>query len=394
MADVYERSYSFTLRGANAMFETVQSGDFQDQDAEAILQALRERLRVVPFSDYLKRYVYVNAGLFGSYQQVPLKDYQEIIQDAFLETGTPSSMRRSRTRLSGMIRNWLTQNSVRRNVVLLLGFGLSMSYDDVNAFLTKALHDHRLDEEDPLEAICGYCYRHGYQYPKMEQLRQIYESSEPGKPDVSLIRAQQPAGRADSRRIIEEDTELLRGLLERKGQTGETAFSAKTWFYFQRMYDRIGEMIREKGTPGDAEEPVPPREIERLLCASIPLSAQGNLTPEINSSIREVLIGKRMSRQRLFSLLHRNTAPTRYDLITLRFFLSSANVDQEPDAKKRYRLFETEMNHILEECGFGPLYSADPYECFILMCILSIDPLGTYADVLELSYSEAERDTE
>ena len=34
----------------------------------------------------------------------------------------------------------------------------------------------------------------------------------------------------------------------------------------------------------------------------------------------------------------------------------------------------------------GELYVANPYECFILMCILSDDPLGTYADVWEMAY--------
>ena len=33
----------------------------------------------------------------------------------------------------------------------------------------------------------------------------------------------------------------------------------------------------------------------------------------------------------------------------------------------------------------GPLYIANPYECFLLMCILTDGPLGTYADVWELS---------
>ena len=393
MTDPIERSYSFTLRGQHTVFDTAQTEAFLDQDAETILRTLQEQLCVVPFSDYLKRYVYLKAGLFGSYQQVPLKEYQTIIQDAFQETGTPSSLRRNTTRLSGLIRNWLTQSSVRRNVVQLLGFGLSMPVEDVNDFMTKALHDHRLDEDDPLEAICLYCYEHQYRFPKMEQLWRIYEQSEPGRLDVSLVRANQPAGRAESRTVIEEDTELLRRLLNRKGLEKETAFSEKTQFYFQRLYQQVGEYIRASERdpliPVSWKGPVAPHEIEELFCASIPRSAHGNLVPEINSSLRDVLAGKRLSRQRLFDLLHRNAEPSRYDLITLCFFLHSVRVDQQPDAKKRYLLFEAEISHILDECGFGPLYLADPYECFIVMCLLSVDPLGTYGDVLELSYDGA-----
>ena len=47
-------------------------------------------------------------------------------------------------------------------------------------------------------------------------------------------------------------------------------------------------------------------------------------------------------------------------------------------------------NDILEKCWMGQMYIQNPYECFVLMCMLSDDPLGTYADVWELSYDEAE----
>ncbi len=48
-----------------------------------------------------------------------------------------------------------------------------------------------------------------------------------------------------------------------------------------------------------------------------------------------------------------------------------------------------ETNALLERCFLGELYISNPYECFVLMCLLSEDPLGTYADVWELSYDEA-----
>ena len=36
----------------------------------------------------------------------------------------------------------------------------------------------------------------------------------------------------------------------------------------------------------------------------------------------------------------------------------------------------------------GPLYVANPYECFVLMCMLSVSPLETYTEVIEKSYTE------
>ena len=41
---------------------------------------------------------------------------------------------------------------------------------------------------------------------------------------------------------------------------------------------------------------------------------------------------------------------------------------------------------MLAECSMGELYIQNPYECFLLICMLAEDPLGTYADVVERSY--------
>ena len=40
--------------------------------------------------------------------------------------------------------------------------------------------------------------------------------------------------------------------------------------------------------------------------------------------------------------------------------------------------------------GMMSLYPVNPYEAFILMCIVSDDPLDTFAAVCEKSYEESE----
>ncbi len=64
----------------------------------------------------------------------------------------------------------------------------------------------------------------------------------------------------------------------------------------------------------------------------------------------------------------------------------SQSLDQHPNKRERYFSFINSTNRLLEGCGLGELYISNPYECFVLMCLLSEDPLGTYADVWELSY--------
>ena len=79
---------------------------------------------------------------------------------------------------------------------------------------------------------------------------------------------------------------------------------------------------------------------------------------------------------------------TRFDLITLIFFTYSQKVDEIPDAKKRLMAFVERTNAVLEQCSMGQLYVTNPYECFVLMCMLTESPLGTYAVVWEKAYAE------
>ena len=127
-------------------------------------------------------------------------------------------------------------------------------------------------------------------------------------------------------------------------------------------------------------------DIEHIICAAIPTDRHGNLTPSKASKLNDQFAGKRFSRQRIGDILSDNAEVTRFDLITLNFFVFSQKLDEYPDSKARYLKFHESMNAILEKCFLGKLYIQNPYECFVLMCILSDEPLGTYADVWELSY--------
>lgn len=134
------------------------------------------------------------------------------------------------------------------------------------------------------------------------------------------------------------------------------------------------------------KEDITENDIEHIICAAIPTDRHGNLTPSKASKLNEQFLGKRFSRQRISSILSGDAEVTRFDLITLNFFFFSQKLDVYPNSRERYLRFYDSMNIILEKCFLGKLCIQNPYECFVLMCILSEDPLGTYADVWELSY--------
>ena len=143
--------------------------------------------------------------------------------------------------------------------------------------------------------------------------------------------------------------------------------------------DRLRVYSTEDITEGD---------LERMISSAIPVDKHGNLTPSKASKLNAQFAGKRFSRQHISEILNGKAEVTRFDLITLNFFVFSLSLDDYPNSKSRYVAFIESTNRILSRCLFGDLYITNPYECFILMCILSDDPLGTYADVWELSYRE------
>ena len=157
----------------------------------------------------------------------------------------------------------------------------------------------------------------------------------------------------------------------------------------ERLYDfekieRIQQ--EEKKRPNYSREDISESDLEHILCSAIPVDSNGNLTPAKRSTLNAQFEGKRFSRKHLNDILLRKTEVERFDLITINFFIFTQKVDQEPNAKKRYMQFIESTNKVLEECSMGPIYVTNPYECFVLMCMLSISPLETYTDVWEKSY--------
>lgn len=420
------RELDFTEAAWESLYNAVDDAQFLNKDAQLIYDSLKHRLKMRSFGDYLKRYIYLKAELIEPFSEIPLKEYQLIIRSSFSDNHTPASFGATTAKLSALSKNWLTQQTVKRNVVFLLGFGLSMSVDDVNMFLTKALREQEINPKNPFEVICWYCYHKGYNYLKFEQLWQLYNDTPPNSLDMGRIYSEQTIGVRNSMHAIHDDAALLAHLTKLKANEKISKMSLTARQCFDELYDEARDLIAKMYNASAAEEcenavqeyihrlsdndrlydfekqkrigqfrsrqqifcreDITESDIERIICAAIPTDRHGNLTPSKASRLNEQFAGKRFSRQRIGDILSGNTEITRFDLITLNFFVFSQRLDEYPDPKVRYLKFYESMNAILEKCFLGRLYIQNPYECFVLMCILSDEPLGTYADVWELSY--------
>ncbi len=428
MVPTSDNGIDFTEIAYDSMYDVVDDSSFREKDAELIYKALESRLKMIPFGNYLKRYIYKKAGLDGKYDEIPIKDYQLIIRESFSDNHTPASFVPSSSKLSALSKNWLTQKTVKRNVVFLLGFGLNMSVDDVNAFLTKALREPKINFKDPFEIICWYCYKNEYNYLKYEKLWQAYLDISAGSINPGVAYADGTIGFRSSAQTIQDDLTLLSHLAKLKTSDNVSRISATARKNFNSLYDQTRDIVadiynniedddnllsvevyRQQLSNNDslfdseklkriqaklsekrvfARDDITPSDIEHVICSAIPVDKHGNLVPGKMSKFNEHFNGKRFSRQRINDILQNNAEVERFDLITLNFFIFSQKLDDHPNNKARFILFEDSTNKILEECGMGSLYISNPYECFVMMCVLADDPLGTYADVCEISYEE------
>lgn len=391
MQDIYRDELDFTHCARESLYDIVDDAYFRDQDSFLIYHALQTRLKAIPFGDYLKRYIYQKAELTGDYQQIPLKEYQQIIRDSFTDNVTPPSFAPTTAKFSALTKNWLTQQTVSRKVVFLLGFGLGMSVEDVNDFLTKALKEPQINSKDPFEIICWYCYRNRFSYPKFEQLWDIYQATAPGTLDMRLLYEDRTIDVRGRLLTLHDDAALITYLTQLKTGDNSARYSVAARRHFDRLYGEARDLIAaQQSTTAHpvTREDITPGDMERMICSAVPTDRFGNMAPGKRSNLNQQFLGRRFSRKRIHAILGNTSEIDRFDLITLKFFILSLQVDSFPRPKPRYIRFIDEMNQILEDCCLGKLYIANPYECFILMCVLSDDPLGTYADVLEMSYSE------
>ncbi len=376
-----ERTYSYTLKARENIIHTVETEDFVSMDAETIFRVLLGSIREIPFREYLKRYLYLNAEMQGPFSAVDTEEYRDIIVSSFRDSCTPCSFGPGTTRLPRAAANWLTRDEVSRDSVLLMGFGLYMTEKDVDAFLTRALHGRRADPDDPREAICLYCLRHGYRFAKYQQLINLYGQMD-GQADRRLIEKNHPADRPLSQIVIKEDTELLDRLVRLRGH-GDTALKRRTAETFSELYIRVRERLRSQGPLSQAT----PRSLERIFSAGIPTGAHGNLIPERKALSSLKFARRRISRQRLHRLLKGQQAPDRYDLLTLLFFLLGERDRDQEDRKGALKTFTDAADEMLARCGFGSIYPADPFDAFLILCTLTCDPPGTYSDVMENAYT-------
>ena len=389
------KDYEFTRRAAQRFRQVVSLEDFEDEDADVIFHYLYKEMELVSFGDHLKRYIYERAGLEEPFNEVPKEVYRDIVVDSFHETCTPKSMKPTSAKLSSLANNWLGQASVKRETVFLLGFGLRMSVEDVSDFLTRVLREQDFDFRNPDEVIYWYCYSNHYGYYKAEEYKEKYAELEPNK-DVKEAVKLYTGGLC-----LDTEERLLRFLSHVKaGVDDPMSEKSQAFQEFTRLLQHAKEIIaamyqkdeeeKKRGKVWTASD-ISASDVEKVICSGIPVNKMGNLKKMSASILAKHFSQKRFSRQRITSILNHKLPVERFDLITLEFFIVSQEMEDD-DPYQRYRHFLDEIQEILKKCGMGEIYIVNPYECFLLMCLLTDCPLAVFADIWEMSYEESDEE--
>ena len=393
------KDYEFTRMAARSVEEALSSSDLAGMDAAAIYSFLLSRMQNVSFKDYLKRYLYEHTDFGAPFSGVPESDYMETILASFEQNRAPRSFSPTTVRFRTAVTRWLRQDSVRRETVFLLGFGLRMPAEDVSDFLTKVLLEVDYLPDDPWEVICWYSFSKGLSYADAAALGRFYEDCVVSSANDPLFRKgekiavrmtapeETPADWAGYLHTEEEIRSVLY-CLKKTGTAEHRRRSLREKFLelYEECLGLIREIYRADETRKPDETAVGSADLERMLCDGMPVTTRGNRRKVASSFLNDMFRQKRVTRQRLESLLKGELEIDRFDLITLQFFLSSQS--DEEDGRLRCRYFLDDVNYVLENCGLRDIYPANPYEAFVTMCMATEDPLENYCEVWKLSYED------
>ena len=379
--------YDYTKKSVINLNRVINSKQFEQMDSETIFQYLQTQMEVVSFGDYLRRYIYEEAQIPGSFELIREEYYISYISECFEMNRAPHSFSPVQSRWRNIIKRWLSCQSVQRDTVFLLGFGLNMTDQDVSMFLTKVIKEQDFRLNDPRETVFWYCFHHGFPYHVANSLLHEFEEMKVPIVDKSSFWTSVASSiqvYLSNRNMLEE----YLAFLKTRHNDPENQVSEE----FKNIFERAVIAVRQTAHEDDRDFSTGDyltgaSDIEAALCSGMPRTVSKNLVSITKSVLSAQFQKKRLSRQRLSRLLRKETEADRFDLITLLFLVYA--VSEELDSPtERYLHYIDEVNAVLRRCDMWEIYPVNPYESFVLMCLLTETPLAVYNDVWEMSFLE------
>lgn len=326
--------------------------------------------------------------------------------------------------------------SCTREKMFLISFALHMDIDDTHKFLTDVLAEQTYNFRNPDEVIAYFCqsFEEHNSYAEYLRLKKEYEAialnagplekrqnyTAYAKKKLVEISTQEQLmeflkeNSADfegfSQTVYDEFMLLYNKTLEKaKIQTfsnEEYLFSvtANTQEQRKAQEDRINKAIGLQAVTNTEQlaklmlQCIPRASTERVKDGKtivtndfIPIynGENGQKSKKIQTTTlpKEITMNLLM-KDRLDDLIRRIKAVERKDLVFLKFFLFSLNLQEKDNlySADDYFTFIDECNDMLVRCGMSRLYLANRFENLILLSLLSSNPFEMFENIIEYSF--------
>ena len=374
--------YDYTHIALSKMNKVISSEDFLSMDSDMIFDYLMNEIEIVVFGDYLKRYIYEKFQLKQPFRQISDDVFIDIIIDSFKQRRAPYSLTPTTRRRGTIVKSWLSSSQVSRTGVFAIAFGLGMSATETSEFLTKVIKEEDFDLYDVTESVYWYCLDKGLNYSAAEYYLECYDKSPADYPSSGPFWNLSP--KEIMYALVNERTLKEYFSFMKTSKQYEQRKSNRTDRFIQ-LYRRACSVIKSDYWGEEDSAEVTPADIEKILYSSVPTTPAGNLMKMSMSVLSDQFSQKRMSRQRIDSLLKGTSSVDRFDFITLLFLIYAINVEEQWPVERALKYLD-EINQILVSCDMSEIYPVNPYESFVIMCMLTDYPLFAYSDVWGKSY--------
>lgn len=378
------------------------SGDETDflYDISDIMKILENNLSIRPFCDFLQRYIYIVSGMRDSgipYKKLSRRDCYAFIRRQFALHGMEDRASldpESQAALDGHFFNRLfTKETVGRDKVFLLAFGLGMNAEETSAFLTCVLRESDFNFKDWQEAVYYFCLKQRLGYQGVCRFYKIYSELEPSEDCFGA-----DIYTADIGKIFESvrsEEEFITQLARLKSDEKNYGYTRRE--VFMDLLDRVKKMaaddkltyLEDKDTlPQKSSADVSLYDVEKYIYYFNTRNNNGNMLRNSMNALRgkKWFLGTKLTRQNLSLIIKGKRAITRNDIITLVFLNEDLWLGENDLPRGRLDDFIYTANDYLAMCRFAPVCLDDPYESFIGMCLMSDNPQDTFRLVWSESF--------
>lgn len=412
--------------------EAIEKGDTSELERLLLEKSYAKYL----FGDYLKRMVY-ELYIFPEddgrkITEIPEDEYIKDIQQIFKENGMKgvgTLQFGGSTRLTpSNLKRWMGMPcyQVSRELVFLFGFGFNMFAEQVEELLTKVIGQAGFDFRSAQETIYYWCLKQNRGYSGLrewqEKYMEIQEEVEEQKERGIYEEKEECAGGARTRyykekavRITDEDgfKEYLRELERIRRDTRNRITARETLnivvniLWYELSKERRGEtkwlelLIEQKEAEGDAQNRT--KRTQREIKTMQKYWREVSLEPLIQSIWQEEdpvaiseksrklasLLPDMWKKRSLQDKLNGESRVRKEDILTGVFLTYAHQLEkqmpymsgEEKDYMVRVETYVEDVNTYLEQCGMGEFYIVQPYEIFLVLCLLYDKPYSFFLSV-------------